>query len=176
MGRWVTRDEYGDLFAFEQTAFRLEVQPYYNVPYERESVESFLAGQPVPPSEVPELAQWFSYVQEQTEAGRIIERVRVQPDPPTDYQRWERWVGHWNAGVGERIGYITPERASMAGIPIDRDWWLFDSSRVLMMEFDDDLLLSGGYLLTKPDEVAKFCAWRDLAVHNSAPDSGAATT
>lgn len=176
MARWVTREEYGSLFTFEHTAFRLEVQPFYTVDYELESVAAFVAGQPVPPTEVPELAQWFDYLREQTDAGRTIERVRVQPDPPTDYQRWERYVGRWNAGAGERIGYITPERAAAAGIPIEHDWWLFDSKRILRMEFDEDLVLTGGYLITRPSEVAKFCAWRDLAVHNSAPIDGAATT
>lgn len=176
MRRRVTREEYGDHFAFEHTAFRLEVQPSYDVPYERESVASYLAGQPFPPTEVPELEQWFTYVRQQTTAGRTVERVRVQPDPPTDYQRWERWVGHWNVGAGERIGYITPGLAAEVGVPIDDDWWLFDSSRVLTMEFDDGMLLTGGYLISDPSEVARFCAWRDLAVRNSAPANGAATT
>jgi len=173
--------EFGDALAtYERTAFRLELQPEYREVSERHTVRQFLAGQPEPPPTVPGLAAWYDQVAAQTAAGRRMERVRVHEDPPTDYQRWERWAGRWNVAAGERIRYMTRTRAHMVGLlPAAgaEDWWLLDGSRLIVMRFDADGQRIANELVTAPEAITQACEWWDLAVHNSEPDDyrGAAT-
>jgi hypothetical protein len=157
---------------FRSTAFRWEVQRAYRVPEEDETVARFLAGHPEPPTEVPYLREWFNLVAGHTAAGRRIARVRVHEDPPTDYQRWERWIDRWNIGAGETITYLTRSDARAAGLlPAagDADWWLLDSARLLVMHFDDAGTRTGAELITEPAAVARAHAWWDVAARHSAP-------
>ncbi len=127
----LTDDEFADAFrTFATTAFRLELQPAYAEPVEQETVAKFLAGQPERPSDVPGIREWLEQVSQMAREGRRIERVRVHEDPPTDYQRWERWAGQWNVDAGEMIHYLTRRQAEDAGLlPAvgGDDWWLLDS-------------------------------------------------
>jgi hypothetical protein len=50
------------------------------------------------------------------------------------------------------------------------DWWLLDDDRLVVMRFSDDGRLVENELVTDPEQVAQACAWRELAVHHSAPD------
>lgn len=173
MRQRLTVAEFGALFfEVKDNAFRLEVQPYYSVPEEEEPVRRYLAGQPLLPPDDPGYVGWLDFLRERTGAGIRIERVRVQDEPPTDYQRWERWAGRWNIAAGEVIRYMTPADAARAELPLPYDWWLFDSRRLFIMEFDPNQTLLGGELLDDPAVVVQHCAWRDLAVHYSTPDPG----
>ncbi len=163
---------YAALAAFDHTAFRLELQPEYREPDEQDTVAKFLAGDPEPPTEVASLQAWFDRVTAHTDLGKRVERVRVHDKPPTDYQRWERWIDSWNIAAGETIRYMTRERAHEVGLlPAagDRDWWLLDSNRLIVMEFDEVGHRIHNELITDPVLVVQACAWRDLAVHYSAP-------
>ena len=92
MKRRLTDREWAEaLRTFERTASRLELQRVYAEP--AGTVERFLAGDPQPPDEVPEFRAWAAQIRALTDQGKRIERVRVHDDPPTDYQRWERWAG-----------------------------------------------------------------------------------
>lgn len=170
----VTDAEFAALLnGFKHTAFRLELQRAYAEPDEHDTVARFLAGEPQPPTEVPGLRAWFAQVAEQTRQGKRIERVRVHTDPPTDYQQWERWIGAWNSQAGETIRYMTWERAHQVGLlPAvgTTDWWLLDSVRLLVMTFDNQGRRINNELVTDPYRVVQACAWRDLAIHYSAPD------
>lgn len=166
----LTMDEYGALFAsFDRSAFRLETQREYDVDEERGQFAAFLAGAAEDPTEM--LGDWLTYIRDTTAAGRSIERVRIYDTPLTGYQRWEMWVSRWNIDAGETIHLLGRERAAEAGIPADTDWWLFDDVRVAAMNFVDGRL-RGVDLITDPQLVGQFCAWRDLAVQHSASDTG----
>ncbi len=166
---------------FSFTAFRLEFQRQYREAGEPEAVQKFLAGRPDPAPANPGLRDWYNQVAEQTTAGRRIERVRIHDDPPTAYQRWERWIDTWNRDAGEVIHYLTRQQAHAVGllpaagalIPGDDatgdvDWWLLDSNRLIMMRFDEVGQRIHNQLVVDPATVVKACAWRDLAVHHSA--------
>lgn len=173
MGQRLTVAEFGNLFfEFKHTAFRLEVQPFYNVPEEQEPVSRFLDSQPLLPPDDPGYVGWLDFLRERTTAGIRVERVRVQDDPPTDYQRWERWAGRWNITAGEVIRYMTPAAATAVELPLAYDWWLFDERRLFIMEFDPNQTLLGGELIEDQAVVIQHCAWRDLAVQHSTPDDG----
>lgn len=173
MGERLTADDFNSLFRyFQHTAFRLEVQPAYAVADERESFEEFLAGKPRPVVEFPFYAAWLDQIRGVTQQDRRVERVRVLDEPPTDYQRWEVWAGQFNVAAGEKIRYISRSRAIDVGLPVIDDWWLFDSTRLARMRFDEHGRPLGGEIISDPAIVAQHCAWRDLAVQYSAPDDG----
>jgi hypothetical protein len=155
---------------FEHTAFRLELQQEYREPCEEQIFASFLAGVPVPGPDVPELAAWFSHVAASAAQGKRIERVRVQQDPPTPYQQFERWLDQWNIAAGETMRYLTRQRAQEIGLPYlpgGVDWWLLDSSRLVVMRFDDEGHRVSSELVADPAKVVQACTWRDLAVHHA---------
>lgn len=167
----LTKAEFGtQLRTFRHTAFRLELQPAYQEPDEQDTLTRFLAGCPEPPTAVDSLRAWFDQTAEATRQGKRIERVRVHDDPPTDYQRWERWIDRWNTDAGESIRYLTRKRAHEIGLLPDAgnvDWWLLDSNRLIMMRFDRHGLRIEDELVTDPAVVVQACTWRDLAIHHS---------
>lgn len=171
MGTPITDDEFGAfLRSFDTTAFRLELQPAYSEPTEHATVSRFLAGDPQLPTEVPELNDWFKQVRGLTAAGKTISRVRVHEDPPTDYQRWERWIGKWNTEAGEQITYLTRQQAHDIGLlpgAGDTDWWLLDDAILILMRFAPDGTRTSTELHTDPQMVTRARAWRDLAVQPS---------
>lgn len=164
--------EFGEaLRTFDRTAFRLELQPVYLEPTEQDTVALFLAGYPQPAPEVPALREWFEQVADLTRRGKRIERVRVHEDPPTDYQRWERWIDQWNRAAGETIRYLTRRQAhdiDLLPAAGDEDWWLLDDNRLIVMRFSFDGRRIHNELVTDPTAVQQARAWRDLAVHHSA--------
>jgi hypothetical protein len=162
---------------FAHTAFRLELQRTYLVPDEDGALERFLAGDPPTLAELGGLRTWFEQVAQQIGEGKRMERVRVHDEPPTDYQRFERSMDRWNLDVGETLHYLTRQRAHEIGLlPAagPDDWWLLDSTHLIIMRFDPDGRWIGNELETDPAAVVRACAWRDLAIHYCSPAQGAA--
>lgn len=177
MGRLLSHDEWAaQLAGFEASAFRLELQPAYDEP--GDSVARYLAGDPQDPDDVPEFRAWAAQVRAITDSGRTISRVRVHDDPPNGYQRWERWAGRQTIAAGERIRYLSRSAALAVGLlPAagPDDWWLLDEARLVVMRFGGDRLVVSE-LVDDPERVAQACAWRDLAVRHSTPDTAGAFT
>lgn len=168
-GRTLTRDEFAEeIHRFRRTAFRLELQQQYLEPEEEGIFAAFLRGELKEPTAVYQ--GWYDRVADHVAHGRRIERVRVQQRPPTNYQRFERWLERWNLAAGETIHYMTRERAHQIGLlPAagTSDWWLLDSTRLIVMRFDDEGHRIHNELVTDPEAVTQACTWRDLAVHHS---------
>ncbi len=171
MTRILTEAEFLEtVHACEHTAFRLELQDAYAEPNEDALFAAFLDGDPPPPTTEPQLREWYERVAEHARQGKRFERVRVQQDPPTNYQRLERWLDRWNIQAGEIMRYMTVQRAHEIGLlPAagDTDWWLLDSSQLILMRFDDAGHRIENDLITDPEAVLQACKWRDLAVHHS---------
>lgn len=158
------------LHDFEHTAFRLELQRAYAEPEEDALYAAFLRGQPYDAMAVDELRDWCANVARHVRDGKRIERVRVQDDPPTDYQRFERDLDQWNVPAGEAMRYMTRQQAHAVGLlPAagPGDWWLLDSSRLLVMRFDEAGHRIENNLTWDSAAVVQACAWRDLAVHHA---------
>lgn len=173
MNEQLTSEDFNNLFRyFKATAFRLEVQPVYTVADEQPSVRQFLAGEPRPVTELAFYAAWLDQIRTVTSQGRLVHRVRILDEPPTDYQRWEMWSGQYNVDAGEVIRYLPRGHAMEIGLPVIDDWWLFDSARVARMRFDQEGRPLGGEIVSDPQTVAQYCEWRDLAVRSSSPDRG----
>ena len=161
MRRTLTDGDFGTEFwqqlaTYRRTAWRWENQPVYEITDEQASVDAFLAGRPADPMGVPYLAPWMRQVAEQTAAGKAIGRVRVLEEPPTDYQRWERWLDRWNTAAGEQIDYLTRSQAAALGEPPFGacDWWLFDNQRVMLMRFSPAGVRISVELTDDPQDVA----------------------
>jgi hypothetical protein len=174
MSRLAPKD-FDDAFRyFRHDAFRLEAQPTYAVDVEQTAYDDFLRGEPRPASDYGYYAEWLAKVAQVTTEGRRIERVRILETPPTDYQAFELHMARYNLAAGETLRTIPRAAAVKAGIPAVDDWWLFDSQAVAVMSFTPDGAPLGGTILTYPAIVSRYCKWRDLAVHHSAPYTSSA--
>lgn len=174
MATALTEDEFGEqLRTFDHAMFRLELQREYIEPIETETVARFRAGRPQDPTELDFMRTWYAHIRAATAQGKTVERVRVHDEPPTTYQRWERWIGAWNAAAGERLRYMTRRKARDIGLlPAAGtvDWWLIDDTRIILMHFDDLGHRIRTELSTDPVTLRQACAWRDLAIPHSVLD------
>jgi uncharacterized protein DUF6879/uncharacterized protein DUF397 len=150
---------------FEHAAFRLETQERYVDDEEQEPLRRFLAGEP-PDDEW--FMDWYEAVARLAAGGRRMERVRVVDEPHSDYTRFGIDLARrLNVQAGEDIRYLPRQRAEGLGLP-GEDFWLLDSSRVLTLHFDAEMLL-GAELVTDPAAVVQHAYWRDAAWHHAIP-------
>lgn len=174
MTQQVSDEEFAGMMAgFRREAFRLETRGSYSLTYEREAFERFLAGSPLPPPQYPWWREWLDQIEVLAGEGKVVERVRILDEPPTDYQRSEMYADPWHTAAGERISYMARSRAIAIGLPVDTDWWLFDSGELVIMHFASDGSLAWRELITDPMLVRLHCAWRDLARTRAIPAAAA---
>lgn len=103
-------------------------------------------------------------VREATAEGRHFARVRVVELPMSDWSRYSYTLARHNIAAGEDIRYLA--RTSAPDLP-DSDYWLFDSSKLLIMRFDDADRFVGGELVKDPAEIVQANYWRDAAWHKA---------
>ncbi|MHA4813208.1 DUF6879 family protein [Streptomyces aculeolatus] len=122
--------------SFRGEAWRFEAQPTYTMPREAESVARFLRGEPKPPDHN---ARWHERVRGYVAAKRWIGRVRVVRRPLTEYQRYQfAWGIPGNIAAGEDIRVLDVTDSDY-GLPLTgQDWWMFDRSRVVHLNFRPD--------------------------------------
>lgn len=160
------------LRGFRRSAFRLEAQPSYTVGVEADALREFAQGHPQPPSNFTWWREWLDLIAGHTQHGRVVERVRVEAEPPPVYQQWLRWGDGWHTQAGERIFYLPRTAAAATGLPLDADWWLFDDAVAAVMRFAHGGALAGISLITDPEAVHPYCRWRDLAMRYATAASG----
>lgn len=163
MGLLVGDDLRGLFLAFEHTAFRLEVRERYGVSYEADPFRRFLAGEEI---DLGFLQGWLDLMSRLAGERKRVERVRVVSRPHSDYTRYGLWQAQYNTAAGEDIRYIDRDQAD--GLP-DHDYWLFDSSRLYHMHFDENDDLLGAEFVDDPATVVQHCFWRDAAWHHATP-------
>ncbi|WP_051580126.1 DUF6879 family protein [Pseudonocardia acaciae] len=154
-------------FTVEHSARRLENRSRYDVEEETPDREAFLSGQQ-PPDRPARFTEWDQNVQAKTAAGARFERVRVMNEPLTPYNRFMIWGNAQNARNGEDIRYLARGRANELDLP-DHDFWVFDSSRLLLMPHTADDRLLETQLITDPEMIAWHEAWIDLALTHATP-------
>lgn len=158
-----------DLFeTYERSAFRLETRQIYNMPNEQERFHKFLRGEPY--DDEVDSRGWISLVAANTAAGKTMQRAKLVRRPYTDYTRWLLTMGvprNSKAGEDYRIVDITDRELDLPA----QDFWLFDESTVLLLNFNDDDTFKGREVLENPPDLAKYLAWRDYALAHSVPFS-----
>jgi hypothetical protein len=153
---------------FRYTAYRLEALQVYGVPYEMAEFARFQAGEAR--GEFPGIARWADRVARGVRAGKRFHRVHVVTEPLSDYVRFEcAWAYRHTVAAGEdvRIAAV-PEGQWPDGLP-RFDYWLFDSSVLVRMNYADDGTFVSAELVDDPEQVVQANAWRDQAVHLSVP-------
>ena len=105
-------------------------------------------------------------LREATAEGRRFARVRLVTLPLTDYSRFGVWCAQFTNGAGEDIRYLTRDTAEAAGLP-NHDYWLFDSSKLVQMHFDDNNAFLGGEVVEDAAEIVQHNYWRDAAWHHA---------
>lgn len=158
--------EFGELWdTFRHTAFKYEARDRYDVASEHESLRRFLAGEPDPERAT---RPWLAKMKAATGEGRRVERVRVVTEPHTDYVRFLLTGTPLNLEAGEDIRYLPRERAAGLGLPM-HDFALFDSARLVLLNFDEQDRPLPHELVTDPVAVLRHCQWRDTAWHYAVP-------
>ncbi|MHB9861450.1 DUF6879 family protein [Streptomyces sp. YIM S03343] len=161
-------DEWRTTFdAYERTAWRFEAQPTYTMHKEAENVARFLRGEPKP---VDHNSRWHDRVRGFVASGRAIGRVRIVRQPLTDYQRYQfAWgiPGNINAGEDIRILDVTQNDYEL---PLSgTDWWMFDESRIVHLNFRPDGTQINRELFT--GDITPYLEWRRIALAHSVPFS-----
>src|SRR6266568_97720 len=112
MAGLLTGREFDQLFAtFERTARRLATRDRYSVPAEQEPFQRFLGGLRDDPDYRARREPWFASVRTVTAARKRRQRVRVVPEPLTDYLRFELSICKDNVAAGEDVRYLPRTRA-----------------------------------------------------------------
>jgi hypothetical protein len=152
---------------FKRSAFRMEVHPVYTMPGEAEDFRRFRKGEPMPEGFN---ADWHDRVRANVAAGKTMHRVKVIWRPFNKYTSYLfRWAIPGNVAAGEdyRIIDIT-DGERPAGLDIDQDWWFFDDSTVVLMNYQLDGQQISRELLDDPD-LDQYRKWRDLALSLAVP-------
>lgn len=162
----------GLVAATKRSVVRLEMREHYghNDPAYRRWRDG-ARGDEVMPAEAN---SWRELVSSAVARGVTWRRLRVVPEPLTDYLAWEHHItGALNVAAGEDVRWLPRRRASGLLLP-GNDLWCFDRRTVqfhhLNPEPDGDGLIDHGDETTNdPDVVAQTIAAFDAAWEHGIP-------
>ncbi|MER5889538.1 DUF6879 family protein [Streptomyces sp. NPDC001941] len=148
---------------FGREAFRLETLDDYSGSSDPAMIRAFLAGEPRP---ADYNQSWADEVRAHVESGRRVYRVHVLTRPLTDYLRFELGWGYAkNQEAGEEFFVldVTDGPNPVAGVP---DFWMFDESRVVSMEYGEGGAFTGA---RERGDAAEWVRARDAALGAAVP-------
>lgn len=150
--------------SYEREAFRLETLPVYKVEQEKEEFEHFLAtGDP----SCSDDDLWYQRVRHFRSTGRWIGRVHVITRPLTDYLRFEFAAYPYNVRAGEEVHILDLTEQPNPGLP-NQDFWMFDESKIIRMDYAEDGTQLGRELLDDVDP-APYVEWKRIALDHAEP-------
>jgi hypothetical protein len=115
----------------------------------------WIAGVDFDPAE--RWADWLALVSEATGRGVKVRRARIVSEPVSQYIRFEHEVTDGlNIAAGEEVRWLPRRKATGIALP-GNDFWLFDSSLLLVNHFDGEGEWLEPSISTNPHEV-KLCA------------------
>jgi hypothetical protein len=164
----LSNEGFDELFdGASKSVFRLETLPVYNPVSEASTLAAYLDGGPCP--KVGVTTPYMQRVAEQTERGIRRFRVHVVHSPLNDYLRYEmEWGYAFSSQAGEEIFILdTAEHGRPDGL-VDEDFWFFDDTHVVRMNYRDDGEFLGKELLEAPD-LEHYRAQRDLTMAQAVP-------
>lgn len=128
--------------AYERSAVRLEIKDRYAAsPAEIEAARRFHAGEP---DDREWHRPWLDAVRRRTAEGKTMRRVRVVTLPLSSYAQFSFHNVLNNIEAGEDIRYVA--RTDAAGLP-GYDFWVFDDTRLCILQFDAADILLGAELV-----------------------------
>jgi len=152
------------LTEYERSAWRFETQPTYTMPGEQESLSRWRSGESKPEGHN---TGWHETVRAAVSAGKTIGRVRVVQQPLTEYQRYQlEWgiPGNVEAGEDIRILDMTELKLDLPG----HDFWLFDDSLIVDLNFNPDGTLLNVDRRENPD-LGTYHGWKRVALEHAVP-------
>lgn len=156
----LTGDQFGKRFDdCQSSAWRFECQPGYAMQREQDSIGRWRNGEPKPEAHN---AGWHETVRGIAESGRSIGRVRTVRRPLTEHQRYQLdWGIPGNIEAGEDIRILDTTNLDL-DLPA-HDFWLFDDSLVVDLNFNPDGTLLNIDQRENPD-LSQYRKWRDTAL------------
>jgi hypothetical protein len=164
--------EFAALFKrFRHTAYRLENLQAYGVGYEDESFRAFAVGEPL--ASDPAREEWTAMIRDAAAERKIFQRVHLVNEPLSEYLLYEMewWYGP-NAEAGDDVRILPAWRvpaSERAALDTLRDYWLFDSCDLWVMNYDDDGRFRFAEQVSDPETVVRHAYWRDAALHYAIP-------
>ncbi|MGW4379971.1 DUF6879 family protein [Kitasatospora sp. NPDC004531] len=149
--------------AMERDAWRLETHPVYTMPQEEEAIRRFRAGEPVTAADT---AAWTERLEGYRRTGRTVGRVHVITRPLTEYLRFEFAHYRHNVGAGEDVRILDLTDRENPGLP-EQDFWIFDDSRVVLMNYRSDGTQINREVLD--GDPRPYLEWKQLALAMSVP-------
>lgn len=172
-GRLAGVDLVAVLGSAKASLVRIEQQPIYRAAADLYRLDRWLAGDPIDPLTVGSFAGWIETAQALTSRGVSMKRVRVEECPPTDYQRYARWLGRWNISAGEELHYLSRPSAPTILTAGTSDYWIVDESTAVELGFDGGGELLMVQIVEDRDEVSGLVAdWRALLSCSAIDDQG----
>ncbi|GAA2116686.1 hypothetical protein GCM10009802_17280 [Streptomyces synnematoformans] len=157
---------------FKQEAWRLEMLPQYRVPQEAEEVQAFRDGKRIDPASYA--SSYTERLIRQHSEGKRNGRVHVVTRPLSEYLRFEfsrYYRAHALAGEEIRILDVTDRPNPLADA---QDFWLFDRSTVVLMNYEPDGKQIGRKLYE--GDPAQFLEYQRIALAESVPFAEYAST
>jgi hypothetical protein len=154
------------LRSFRESVFRLEALDHYTSDAEGETMRRYFAGEVLAPDPLDE---YDDLVRAARAAGKPWRRVHAAT-AATPYLRFEIDMYYWqNEADGEEIAILEhPDLAQVFGVQ-PPDFWLFDDSTVIEMQYDQTGRIAATPLVTDPKEVDRYLRLRDTALHHAIP-------
>ena len=150
--------------SYEREAFRLETLPSFRVASEDAELRGFLeSGQ----LGMPDDDQWLVRVRHFRATGRWVGRVHVLRRPLSDYLRYEFAVYAHTVRAGEDVRILDLTDQTDSGLP-SFDYWLFDDTRVVRMDYDASGRQRRRELLKDVDP-KPYIAWKHAALTLAVP-------
>ena len=150
--------------SYAREAFRLETLPSYGVASEDEELQSFLSSGQL---DIPDDDPWLTRVRHFRATGRWVGRVHILRQPLSDYLRYEFAVYEHTVRAGEDVRIL--DLADHPGLDLPaHDFWLFDDTRVVRMDYDTDGRQLGRELLEGIDP-ALYIAWKQQTLELAVP-------
>jgi hypothetical protein len=159
-------DEWREMFrGIQSEAWRLETLPQYLVPQEAEEIEAFRSGKRIDPHTYS--SPYTDDLKRLRTEGKRKGRVHVLTQPLSEYLRFEfsrYYAAHALAGEDIRILDVTGRENPLQGT---QDFWLFDRSTVVLMNYEDD----GTQISREPyqGDPAPFIEYQRIAEAESVP-------
>lgn len=152
-------EQFGRYFTdYKSSASRIETLPVYTVPEEKEQLDLYLTGAPLPPDRN---AEWAADIRSQIADGKYMGRVHIIDHVLNPYLQFEiDWYYAINGAAGEDIRFIFRE-----DVPdlFYTDTWLFDDETVLDLSYDKEGRLLYINENDHPDRLTQArAAWREF--------------
>ena len=142
---------------FQSEAVHLEMRDVYATEIERDRFATWLRGEPLDPeAEAEWWRPWFEMMRRNTEAGKILRRLRIVSEPVTDYIRFEWLDASQLVRSGEDVRWLPRRNASKLLLP-GNDFWMFDRQAVAFTHFSGDGHVLEHEMTTDPD-IVEACA------------------